>query len=193
MKLRILVAASAIAVLRSVSAHADYTYNVDYDVGTDVVTGQIVTNCNNCFLDASSVTSWVFDDSNGFSLSSTPTDGSLSGIDTSGSTGPSPLSAIGNSIVYSPLNSIPGGFGKILFAGTPQANDVFVGFFNGPSNNFIQIFTGRPSSSFQAYPTSEVVIAATAPVPLPASAWMLLSGLVVLCRGKIRQSVSGQQ
>jgi hypothetical protein len=89
-----------------------YTYDVDYQIGSNTVTGDIVLNCDSCAVTATSLESWSF---------SGP--GGLSGTGTSATfTGSSNLSASPSGITFTPTSGASTDFiassGDWLFGST---------------------------------------------------------------------------
>jgi hypothetical protein len=48
-----------------------YTYDVDWTIGAQTLSGTIETNCNNCNLLPCNIVSWSFASTDGFNLNST--------------------------------------------------------------------------------------------------------------------------
>lgn len=65
-----LTAAGLLAFAGSAKA-SSFTYTVDFSMGSDVVTGSIVTTCDNCALSAANISSYLFTDTDGNTVSST--------------------------------------------------------------------------------------------------------------------------
>jgi hypothetical protein len=138
-----------------------YTYDVSYDVNNVLVTGTIVTTCNNCNLQPADLISWSFTSSDGLNINS-----SQSGAFSTMFAWPSsPLFVVPSDIYYSPTAS-----GDIYFYGT-SANEGNTfdntagpawGYFPDPRN----VESGATS-----------FIVATVETPLPAALPLFATGL----------------
>jgi hypothetical protein len=159
---------------------ADYTYDVSFTIGTDVVTGQIVTDCDSCPLEGpggvNNIVSYSLFDSNGTQDTSAANDPIVTG-------GTSPLSATPTLITYtaSTANSSFTEFG--YGAGASPAEFNFFSYFNyNHQTPGTADYTGSQiddSTMQQNYTNPTILTIATiAPVPLPSSVWLLLVGLV---------------
>ena len=71
MKSKLLGLLAFVPLLGLSPANADYTYDVSFAIGTDTVTGTIVTSCDDsCALVPLVITSWTFTLDNNYSISS---------------------------------------------------------------------------------------------------------------------------
>jgi len=148
------------------------TYNLNFAIGLSTVTGDIVTDGNTGVLAATDIIGGTINDSLGtftFTSAGVSAFGSGLGLETSGT-----------SLLFDPVG-----------IGTPCGAQC--GFTLSSSADYLQILRDPPNGSLQlllfeqaggqgfgvAVPYAPVLLGVSA-VPLPPSAWLLLSGLGVL-------------
>jgi hypothetical protein len=97
--------------LSSAKAVPLFTYDVNYSIVSETVTGDIVLNCNSCSVSALSLVSWSFTGTGPLPFTFSGTTASFSGTD---------LSATPSSITFTPTTSAFTVFGPTSFvSGSP--------------------------------------------------------------------------
>jgi hypothetical protein len=164
-----------------VSARADtYTYDADFAIGTDTVTGVITTDSDSGYLTSSDIKSWSFqlDSSNGFSSTGSNPVLVISGADA--------LSATSTSLVFEVSGS-----NEILFCeggepGSCQVGGYILKLESTGSGTVLEGYCcshpGDASLAGDSPTLSSVQIATAAPAatPVPAALPLFASGLGAL-------------
>jgi hypothetical protein len=146
---------------------SSYTYDVSFAIGTDTVTGTIVTNCDVCNLSPTDIASWSFVLDNLYFLSST--DASTVTVSFA-----SPLTATPTVIDFIPANTNS----SLNFTDNTTRNGLDFTTFSDQNSQIT--FIASPAEFFTlSIPTTTTsfLIAQVATTPLPATIWLLVGGI----------------
>jgi hypothetical protein len=189
MKFKLALGIAALALSLSPARATTYDYAVDFAIGVHAVTGSIQTDCNNCVLSSSDLSSYQFflDGANGFSSS----DPFIS------------LSIVGSSLVATPTDVVfevgsPSSEFQLCAGGIAACSSSYVlaifGALSG-SSSVISVNYEYPNSPAGTgsggvggfYTTSFDLATYTSATPLPAAlplfgSVLLLTGLVLRAR-----------
>jgi len=157
MKLRTLCLLAFSACVGSTAANATtYTYNVNFALGGQTVTGDIVTNCNSCLLDNGDVASFDFNITGGLTSES----------------------STGNAPVTTPvLSATPTAIKFLITTGQNGFYGDGGGFVNFASDGYIGYTDQHDTLVDQTFTSSFVVARVPGTVPLPAALPLFATGL----------------
>jgi hypothetical protein len=177
MKTKLLVLIASAAMLGAWPAKANtYTYNVDFDIAGQTVTGTIMTNADTGYLNSGDLLSWSFQVGASSIMSSTT---GASETDSFAATGVTPLLLSSSQITYSPITAPFGSYSNLFCGDLACDQDLF--FNNLVLTRIVDdIAWSYSGTSYETKPAGFTVIATIATTPVPAALPLFATGLSAL-------------